>query len=306
MHHTKAKEIDIEFLKQKAKQIRRDVVEMLYKSQSGHPGGSLSETDLLVFLYYTGRLTISPKNHKSSDRDRFILSKGHACPALYAILADLGFFSRVELWKFRKLGALLQGHAVTSVPGIEFSVGTLGQGLSFANGIALARKLDNKNFKIFVLMGDGETQEGQVWEAAATSSTYNLDVIAIVDRNKIQNDDFVAKTKNMNPYSDKWKAFGWQVIECNGHDFNSLEKAFDEAEKIKGPRVIIADTSKGKGVSFMELNPEFHGRAPNEEEYKKAMEELGEKKAYAIKCATCGHTLEQEKKLMKKCGCCLV
>ncbi|HIK00522.1 TPA: transketolase [archaeon] len=270
----KAKETDIEFLQKKAKQLRRDIVEMLYRAQSGHPGGSLSETDILVALYYTGRLNISPKNYKDPNRDRFILSKGHACPALYAILADLGFFSKSELNKFRKIGALLQGHAVTDVPGIEFSVGTLGQGLSFANGIALARKLDGKNFKIFVLLGDGETQEGQIWEAAMSAANYNLDVVAIVDRNKIQNDEFVDKTKRMDPYAEKWKSFGWKVIECNGHDFNSLATALDNAENLSGPRVIIADTSKGKGVSFMELNPEFHGKAPNEEEYKKAIEEL--------------------------------
>lgn len=266
--------VDVEFLQKKAKQLRREIIEMLYKSQSGHPGGSLSELDILVALYYTGRLKIDPKNHKNPDRDRFILSKGHACPALYAVLADLEFFPKSELARFRKLGALLQGHAVTSVPGIEFSVGTLGQGLSFANGVALARKLDGKNFKIFVLLGDGETQEGQVWEAAATSATYNLDVTAIVDRNKIQNDDFVEKTKQMNPYADKWKAFGWKAKECDGHDFNSISEALDWAEKQSGPRVIIANTLKGKGVSFMELNPHFHGVAPTEEEYKKALMEL--------------------------------
>lgn len=270
----KTKKADISFLQQKAKQLRREVVEMLYRSQSGHPGGSLSEIDILAALYYTGRLNINPKNYTNPDRDRFILSKGHACPALYAVLADLGFFPKNELNNFRKLGALLQGHAVTSVPGIEFSVGTLGQGLSFANGVALARKLDGKNYKIYVLMGDGETQEGQIWEAAATSVTYNLDITAIVDRNKIQNDDFVEKTKQMNPYPDKWKAFGWKVMECDGHDFNSLLKALDWADQQTGPRVIVANTMKGKGVSFMELNPHFHGVAPTKEEYEKALLEL--------------------------------
>src|SRR3989344_4854774 len=170
----KTKDVDAGFLQKKAKQLRREIIEMLYKSQSGHPGGSLSEIDILIALYYTGRLKIDPKNPKNPDRDRFILSKGHACPALYAVLADLGFFPKSELNKFRKLGALLQGHAITEVPGIEFSVGTLGQGLSFANGVALARKLDGKNFKIYVLLGDGETQEGQIWEAAMSAANYNL------------------------------------------------------------------------------------------------------------------------------------
>ncbi|HIJ97529.1 TPA: transketolase [archaeon] len=270
----KTKDVDAGFLQKKAKQLRREIIEMLYKSQSGHPGGSLSEIDILIALYYTGRLKIDPKNPKNPDRDRFILSKGHACPALYAVLADLGFFPKKELDNFRKLGALLQGHAVTSVPGIEFSVGSLGQGLSFANGVALAKRLDKKDYKIFVLMGDGETQEGQVWEAAASSATHNLDVIAIVDRNQIQNDDFVTKTKQMNPYAEKWKAFGWKTMECDGHDFNSLNKALDWAMSEKGPRLIVANTMKGKGVSFMELNPHFHGVAPTKEEYEKALMEL--------------------------------
>ena len=270
----KTKDVDVGFLQKKAKQLRREIIEMLYKSQSGHPGGSLSEIDILIALYYTGRLNINPKNPKNPDRDRFILSKGHACPALYAVLADLGFFPKKELDSFRKLGALLQGHAVTSVPGIEFSVGSLGQGLSFANGVAIAKRLDKNDYKVYVLMGDGETQEGQVWEAAASSATHNLDVIAIVDRNQIQNDDFVAKTKQMNPYLEKWKAFGWKAMECDGHDFNSILKALDWAESQTGPRVIIANTLKGKGVSFMELNPHFHGVAPTKEEYEKALLEL--------------------------------
>jgi len=265
---------NVEFLQNKARQLRRDVVEMLYRAQSGHTGGSLSEIDILVSLYYTGRLNINPKNCKNADRDRFILSKGHTCPALYAVLADLGFFKKEELNKFRKLGALLQGHAVTEVPGVEFSVGTLGQGLSFANGIALAKKLDGKDFKIYVLLGDGETQEGQIWEAAMSAANFNSGIIAIVDKNKLQNDDFVDKTKKMDPYPEKWRSFGWKVFECDGHNFYELNKALDWAEAQTGPRVIIAHTLKGKGLSFAELNPDFHGRAPNEEEYKKAIEEL--------------------------------
>jgi transketolase len=260
-------------LKNKAKSFRRDIIEMLFKSQSGHPGGSLSEIDILTALYFC-KLKIDSKNPKWEERDRFILSKGHATPGLYSVLAGKGFFPRDELWHFRQINSLLQGHADIKIPGVEMSTGSLGMGLSFANGVAFANKLDKKSCKVVVMMGDGEQQEGQIWEAAMTASHNHLDIIAIIDRNMIQNDFFVEKTKSIEPIADKWKAFGWQVLEGNGHDMNSIIEQLDHAWSLKGPRVIIFHTIKGKGVSFMENNPDFHGKAPNEEEYKKAMEEL--------------------------------
>jgi len=260
-------------LEQKAKEMRRDIIELLHKSGSGHPGGSLSEIDVLVALYYH-KLKTNPKDPKWEDRDRFVLSKGHASPGLYSVLASLGFFPRDELWHFRQINSLLQGHADIKVPGVEFSGGSLGMGLSFGNGLAFAKKLDGKNHKVVVLMGDGEQQEGEVWEAAMTAKHQNLDIIAIIDKNTIQNDDFVNNTKIIDPITDKWKAFGWQVVEGNGHDMNDILNVLDKVWEMKGSRIAVFHTIKGKGVSFMENNPEFHGKAPNDEEFKKAMEEL--------------------------------
>jgi len=263
----------INLLTSKSKVYRRQIVEMVYRAGSGHPGGSLSSIDIINALY-NYKLSVSPKEPKSPERDRFILSKGHDCPALYAVLADKGFFPKAELDNFRKINHLLEGHTSIKIPGVDMSGGSLGQGLSFAIGIAFARKIDKMNFKIYVMLGDGEVQEGEVWEAAMTASHYALDITAILDKNGIQNDWFVKETKSIEPIEKKWQAFGWKTIRINGHDFDEILDALDEAEKIKGPVIIIADTIKGKGVSFMENNPDFHGKAPNDEEYKKAMEEL--------------------------------
>lgn len=266
---------EISELKKKATQIRKDILKMLMLAGSGHTGGSLSIVEILVALYYY-KLKHDPKNPEWAQRDRFILSKGHACPALYAVLADCGYFPKDELWGLRKLGCKLQGHAQKGIPGVEVSSGSLGQGLSIANGIALASRLDKKEMRIYCLMGDGETNEGQVWEAAMTSAHYKLDqVCAIIDFNKLQIDGFCCDIKNMGPYVHKWHDFGWNTIEVDGHDVKQLMDALDKAEAVKGmPTVIIAHTVKGKGVSFVENKAEWHGIAPKKEEYERAIKEL--------------------------------
>lgn len=264
----------IKKLEERARVFRREIVEMIYKAGSGHPGGSLSAIDLINALYYY-KLKIEPKNPHWEDRDRFILSKGHCCPALYVVLAEHGFFAKDELNHFRKIGHLLEGHTSIKIPGVDMSGGSLGMGVSFGNGIAMARRIDKKKFRIYVMLGDGENQEGQIWEAAMTAHHYNLDVKVIIDKNQVQNDWYVKETKDIDPLDEKWKAFGWKAIVIDGHDYNQILDAIDEAEKISGPVVIIAKTIKGKGVSFMQNNPDFHGRAPNDDEFRKAMEELG-------------------------------
>ncbi len=271
------KDYKIEELKEKAREIRRDILIMLNKARSGHTGGSLSCVEILVTLYYRV-MKIDRKNPEWEDRDRFVLSKGHAAPTLYAILADMGYISREELWTLRKVGSRLQGHPSSRlVPGVEISTGSLGQGLSIANGMAMALRLDGKSSHVFCLLGDGELQEGEIWEAAMTSSHYRLsNVTAIVDYNKIQLDDFVEKIMKVEPLGDKFRAFGWDVKEIDGHDFNALLEtlSYEDYERER-PLVVIAHTVKGKGVSFMENKVEFHGRAPTDEELKKALEELG-------------------------------
>ena len=261
-------------LKERSKKFRREIIEMIYKAGSGHPGGSLSAIDLINTIYYY-KFNINPKDPRWEDRDRFILSKGHCCPALYVVLTDKGFFPKEELSYFRKINHLLEGHSNSNIPGVEMSSGSLGQGLSFANGIAFSKRIDKKRFRIYVMIGDGEVQEGEIWESAMTSNHYKLDVKVILDKNGVQNDWYVKETKTIDPIEDKWNAFGWETIRINGHDFEQIISAIDNAEKINNkPVIIIADTVKGKGVSFMENNPDFHGKAPNEDEYKKAMEEL--------------------------------
>ncbi|MFA6431682.1 MAG: transketolase [Candidatus Margulisiibacteriota bacterium] len=264
-------------LKTIAVKLRRHIIEMICIASSGHPGGSLSAADIVTVLY-NYKLKINPKDPGWVDRDRFVMSKGHAAPVLYAALAEAGFFPVEYLKTLRKIGSSLQGHIdMLSLPGIEMSTGSLGQGLSAANGMALAGKMDKKNYRVYCLMGDGECQEGQVWEAAMTSSSKKLDnLTAIVDHNKYQIDGKVEDIKNIHPFIDKWKAFGWEVISCDGHDIGAIVKAFAEAEKSVGkPAVIIADTIKGKGVSFMEQNPlDFHGKAPTLDEQTKAICEL--------------------------------
>lgn len=266
---------DIKELQKKAIGIRKDVLKMLTLAGSGHTGGSLSAVDILVALYYY-EIRNDPKNPKWPGRDRFLLSKGHACPALYAVLAEKGYFNKEDLWGLRKLGSKLQGHPQIGLAGIEISSGSLGQGLSIANGMALAARLDKLDTRIYCLMGDGETNEGQVWEAAMTASHYKLDnVCAIIDFNKLQIDGFCCDVKDMGEYFGKWKNFGWETIEVDGHDIAKLMNAFDKARAIKGkPTVIVAHTIKGKGVSFVENKVEWHGISPKAEEYERAIREL--------------------------------
>jgi transketolase len=268
----------VEQLKDIAKEIRKDVVTMLSEAGSGHTSGSLSCIEIIVALYYY-KLQNDPKNPKWADRDRFILSKGHTCPTLYAVLARRGFFPCEELMTLRKRGSILQGHASLCTPGCEASTGSLGQGLSISNGVALAGRLDFKDYRVYCLMGDGEQDEGQVWEAAMTAAHYKIDnLCAIIDYNKQQIDGWLSDVKNIEPLREKWSAFGWNVIEADGHDFKQLMDALDKAEMIKGkPTVIIAHTVKGKGVSFIEKNSVgFHGTAPKKADLEKAIKEIEE------------------------------
>ena len=263
-------------LKQKAKELRKEIITMIYKAQSGHPGGSLSEIDMLVALYYY-KLKINPKNPKWEERDRFVLSKGHASPGLYAVLADKGFFPKDELNGFRKINRMLQGHTELSTPGIDFAGGALGQGLSFSLGIALACKLDKRRCNIYAMIGDGESQEGAIWEASMAAVFHKVDnLIVILDKNQVQQTGKTKEIMDIGDASAKWKAFGFNVIEINGHDMKQAVSALDRASRLKNkkPTIIISNTIKGKGVSFMELNHKFHGKAPNEEEYIKAIEEI--------------------------------
>jgi transketolase len=263
-------------LEEIARQIRLDIVEMLYRAGSGHVGGSLSATDVLVALFFS-HMHLDPGNACYPERDYFVLSKGHAAPVLYAILARLGYIPREDLFTLRQFGSLLQGHPdCKCTPGVEVSTGSLGQGLSVANGIALAMKMDHRSQRVYALMGDGEIQEGQIWEAAMFASFHRMDnLVAIVDYNRIQLDGFVKDILDLEPLADKWRGFGWHVIEVDGHSIPALQKVFAEAETTKGkPTCVLAHTIKGKGVSFMENNPKFHGMAPSPEEFALAMKEL--------------------------------
>jgi transketolase len=271
-----AAKTDILSLKKKAIDIRKDVLRMLMLAGSGHTGGSLSIVDMLVALYYH-TLKNDPSKPEWRGRDRFLLSKGHACPALYAVLADKGYFPKEMLWTLRKLGSQLQGHPQVGLPGIEISSGSLGQGLSISNGIALAARLDSlAGIRVYCMMGDGETNEGQVWEAAMTAAHYKLDnVCAIIDFNKLQIDGFCCEVMDLGAFKHKWEAFGWNAIEADGHDIAGLIDAFGKAAAFKGkPSVVIADTVKGKGISFVENKAEWHGIAPKKEEYERAIKEL--------------------------------
>ncbi len=270
------KHFSLEDLKNMAKKIRRHIVTIIGEAGSGHPGGSLSATDLLTALYFR-ELRLRPWAPFWPDRDRFILSKGHAAPALYSTLAEAGFFPVEELSTLRQLNSRLQGHADrTATPGVEMSSGSLGQGLSFGIGVALAGRLDARGYRVYVLLGDGECDEGQVWEAAMAAAHYRLDnLLAIVDNNGLQIDGLTCNIMNLEPLPQKWKSFGWYVIEIDGHDFNQILDAFDQARLVKGqPTVIIAHTIKGKGVSFMENNVDFHGKAPTPSEVEQALKEL--------------------------------
>ena len=268
--------MEIEELKTMAKKIRRGIIEEVYKAQSGHPGGSLSVADILTVLYFD-ELNVDEKNPKWEDRDRLVLSKGHCSPALYSCLANRGFFDVEKLTTFRNIESKLQGHPdMTKVPGVDMTTGSLGQGLSAANGMAIAGKMDKKNYRVYCILGDGEIEEGQIWEAAMASSKYKLDnLCVIVDNNNLQIDGTIDKVMSPYPIDEKFKSFGFQIINIDGNDIEEIKKAFEVAKNVKEkPVCIIAKTTKGKGVSFMENKAEWHGKAPNEEQYKQAMEEL--------------------------------
>lgn len=268
--------MEIKELQAVAKEMRKDIIEMIYGAKSGHPGGSLSIADILAVLYWK-EMNIDPKNPKMENRDRFVLSKGHAAPALYAALMEKGYISKDLIPTLRRWHSPLQGHPdMKKLDGVEMSTGSLGQGLSAANGMALSSKIFKNDYRVYTILGDGELQEGQIWEAAMTAAHYKLDnLVAIVDYNNLQIDGKVTDVMDVYPVVDKFKAFNWNVIEIDGHNYEEIIKALDEARTVKEkPTVIVANTVKGKGVSFMENNPGFHGAAPNEEEYKKAMEEL--------------------------------
>jgi transketolase len=263
-------------LKEMAKKLRRHVITMIATAGSGHPGGSLSAADIVTAMYFKV-LCHDPRNPQWSDRDRFILSKGHAAPILYAALAETGYFPVTKLTTLRKLDSCLQGHTDRNfTPGVEMSAGSLGMGLSFAIGVALAARLDSKTYCTYVLLSDGECEEGETWEAILSAAHFKLDnLTAIVDYNGMQLCGWTRDIMNLEPFTQKWKAFGWRTIDIDGHDFDQILSACREAEQIKGkPTVIIAHTIKGKGVSFMENNVEFHGKAPTWEEAERALKEL--------------------------------
>jgi transketolase len=261
----------------KASHVRKDIVQTVYDAGNGHPGGSLSATDVLVCLYFH-HMRHRPNEPKWPDRDRFVMSKGQASPLMYSILARCGYFPIEWLKTFRKANSILQGHVEIKVPGVEFTTGSLGQGLSGAIGMALAARIDKKDYRTYCLLGDGETQEGQIWEAAQSASHWKLDnLTAILDRNGLQIDGPTEQIMALGEIAKRWRAFGWHVIEIDGHDRNEIMHALHEAEQIKGqPSMIIAKTVKGKGVSFMEGSLSFHGRAPTKDEYVKGMQELEE------------------------------
>ncbi len=267
----------LEQLQTMSKIIRRHIIEMIAAAKSGHPGGSLSAVELLVSLYFGGHLRHDPANPKWPERDRFILSKGHACPVLYAVMAEAGYCPVDQLNTLRQMGSIYQGHPDRRfLPSLEASTGSLGQGLSVAIGMGLAARLDGSPSRTYVVLGDGEIQEGQIWEAAMFGSFHKVDnVCAIVDYNKIQLDGFVKDILDLAPLAEKWRSFGWHAIELDGHDLTAVGEAYTEAAATKGkPTVLIANTIKGKGVSFMENNPKYHGVAPTPDEVVAAMKEL--------------------------------
>jgi len=265
----------IKELENKAKQIRRLIIQMLVKAGSGHPGGSLSSTDLITALFFM-ILRHNPKEPNWPDRDRFHMSKGHCCPLWYAVLAESGYFPLEELWSLRQLGSILQGHPDRRTPGVTVASGSLGQGLSVALGMSLAAKIDKKDYRVYCLLGDGEIQEGNIWEAAMAASHYKCDSLcAMLDYNGYQIDGKTNDIMNLEPMAAKWQAFGWHTIDIDGHNMKEILSAYEEAKTVKGkPTIIIAHTIKGKGVSFMENVLDFHGRAPTPEEAEKALKEL--------------------------------
>lgn len=263
-------------LERTACKVRMGVIEGVYNAKSGHPGGSLSISDLLTYLYFA-KMHVDPKNPKMQSRDRLVLSKGHTAPALYAVLAERGFFGKEELKSLRHIGAMLQGHPdMKHIPGIDMTTGSLGQGISAACGMALSGKIASDSYKVYAVLGDGEIEEGQVWEAAMFAAHYHLDnLVAIVDNNGLQIDGKITDVMSPMPIDKKFESFGWYVTTMDAHDFDDIERAFNEAENISGrPVAIIQKSVKGKGVSFMENQVGWHGKAPNADEYKQAMDEL--------------------------------
>ena len=260
-----------------ANDLRISIINMLYKSQSGHPGGSLSACEIVTALYFK-EMRVDPTNPNWDERDRFVLSKGHAAPVIYAALSKKGYFPKEELSNLRKIDSMLQGHPdMKGTPGVDMTTGSLGQGLSAANGMALAGKIDKKDYRVYALLGDGEVQEGIVWETAMFAAHYKLDNLTVfLDHNGLQIDGRNKDVMNIEPIDDKFKAFGWHVISIDGHNFEEIFNVIDEAKKVEGkPTIIIAKTIKGKGVSFMENQVGWHGKAPNKEEAEKALDELG-------------------------------
>ncbi|MBF0595441.1 MAG: transketolase [Candidatus Omnitrophica bacterium] len=266
---------DISSFKAKALQFRKEILETLEGAGSGHPGGSLSAVEIFISLYGAA-MNHRPQEPHWEGRDRLVVSKGHITPAVYVTLSNFGYFPKEELKTFRKFGSRLQGHVVKKVPGVEFNTGSLGHGLSYVNGVAMAARLKGADFKAYCLMGDGEIQEGSVWEAAMSASHFKLDnVCAIVDYNKVQENGLVSDIKGLEPLAEKWKAFGWNTIEVDGNDFEQLLKAFTNFKNTKGkPTAVIANTLKGKGVPFMELKSAWHGKAPNKEQLAEALKVL--------------------------------
>ncbi|WP_017414085.1 transketolase [Clostridium tunisiense] len=268
----------LESLKGITKNIRQDIIKMLTESGSGHPGGSLSAVEIMTTLYFN-EMNVDPKNPKDPNRDRFVLSKGHAAPVLYSVLAEKGFFNKEELMGLRKLGSMLQGHPnMNYIPGVDMSTGSLGQGISAAVGMALAGKLDKKEYRVYTLLGDGELEEGQVWEASMAAAHYKLDnLTAFVDFNGLQIDGDVEDVMNPNPIADKFVAFGWNVISLeDGHDLEAIKNAIEEGKKVKDkPTMVVCKTIKGKGVSFMENEAGWHGSTPNKEQCEQALSEIG-------------------------------
>ena len=267
---------EVKELEKMAKEVRKGIIEAVYHAQSGHPGGSLSVADILTVLYFN-ELNIDENNSKWEDRDRFVLSKGHCSPALYSCLANRGFFPVEDLKTFRNIDSYLQGHPdMKKIPGVDMTTGSLGQGLSAAVGMAIAGKMDNKSYRVYSVLGDGEIEEGQIWEAAMSANKYHLDnLCVIVDNNNLQIDGTIEEVMSPYPIDEKFRSFGFEIIKIDGHNMQEILDAFDVAKHVKGkPVCIIAKTVKGKGISFMENQVGWHGKAPNEEQYKIAMEEL--------------------------------
>jgi len=277
MGNTNLTEVDISELEKIAKELRKKILKVIFQAGSGHPGGCLSATDLLTAIYFGGILRYDPHNPSDPNRDRFILSKGHASALIYCVLARAGYFPEEKLQEYRKIGSelLLSGHPHPKTPGIEIASGSLGQGLSVGHGIALGARVDRLDYNVYVVLGDGEIQEGQVWEAAMSAAKFNSNnVIAIIDNNKVAQDNMTEDLKNIEPLEDKWNSFGWDVHRIDGHNMRDIMNTLSLPIHLNKPRVIIADTIKGKGVSFMEGDKGWHGVAPNEEDFNKALKEL--------------------------------